>query len=275
MNKQVDTFQSSPSRFEQASIIAIIPALNEEHAIGAIVRELLAFGVTKVVVVNNGSTDATSLNASSAGALVLDEPKPGYGRACLRGLSAVTNEQIVLFVDGDGSDDLSALASLIDPLSNDRADFVIGSRSRGIREPGSMTVPQLFGNWLATRLICLLWGYRYSDLGPLRALRIEALKLLPLQDQTYGWTVEMQILAVANRLRILEVPVNYRKRIGRSKISGTIRGVFGAGTKIITTIAKLWICERVLLRPNTYASCSKGLQQKAKRRRGIGLPDRF
>lgn len=230
-----------PSIPAASTVIAIIPALNEEHAIGAIVSQLLEFGVSKVVVVNNGSTDATSHNATLAGALVLHEPVPGYGRACLLGLTEVANEDIVLFVDGDGSDDLSALPALIGPLLSDSADLVIGSRALGVRESGAMTAPQLFGNWLATRLINLLWDHRYTDLGPMRALRRDALQVLPLQDRTYGWTVEMQVLAIKYKLRILEVPVNYRRRIGRSKISGTVRGVVGAGSTILITIARLWL----------------------------------
>ena len=224
------------------SILAIIPAFNEENSVGNVVRDIPAKLVDEVVVVNNNSNDQTAVEAARAGATVLDEPIQGYGRACLRGIAYAQNRQqkpdVIVFLDADYSDYPGEMTALVTPILLGRVDLVIGSRALGNRQRGSMTPQQVVGNWLATTLIRWLYGVRYTDLGPFRAIRFESLIGLNMQDKTYGWTVEMQLKAAKQGLRVAEVPVSYRKRIGYSKISGTVKGTVLAGYKIITTIFK-------------------------------------
>jgi len=223
-------------------VLVIIPAFNEENSVGNVIREIPMDVVSEVVVVNNNSNDQTAVQAAAAGATVLDEPIQGYGRACLRGITYAHNRQqkpdIIVFLDADYSDYPAELTDVIAPILADTADLVIGSRALGERQQGSMTPQQVFGNWLATRLIHWLYGVRFTDLGPFRAIRFTSLVALDMQDTTYGWTVEMQVKAAKLGLRSVEVPVRYRRRIGHSKISGTLRGTVLAGYKILTTIAR-------------------------------------
>lgn len=216
----------------------IIPALDEEAAVGLVVEALPAGPIREVVVVDNGSRDATAAVARRAGATVLTDPRRGYGRACLTGLAYLRDHppDIVVFVDADNSDDPGNFESVIQPVLENRAEMVIGSRRLGQSEPGSMTPPQRFGNLFATWLIAQLTGDRFTDLGPFRALRWQTLESLEMEDTGYGWTVEMQIKAALRRVRWAEVPVAYRKRVGTSKISGTVRGVTAAGGKILYTV---------------------------------------
>ena len=226
------------------NIIVIIPAYNEESAIGQVIAEIPKNWVREIVVVDNRSTDNTAINATKAGATVVYEPLPAYGRACLRGMAYVASlsiaPDIIVFVDGDHSDYPEELPHLVKPILEQNYDMVIGSRALGKRERGSMTPQQVFGNWLATFLLRLLYGVRYTDLGPFRAIKWDKLLALDMEDKTYGWTVEMQLKAAKQGLKSTEVPVRYRKRIGFSKISGTAKGVILAGYKIITTIFKYW-----------------------------------
>ena len=222
----------------------IIPAFNEENGIGEVIREIPRELVTEIVVVNNASTDDTEKIAKAEGATVLREPAPGYGRACLKGINHLKQSDlrphIVVFLDADHSDYPEEMRELIRPIEVGTADLVIGSRALGKKEPGSMTPQQVFGNWLATRLLRILYGVRFTDLGPFRAIRFDKLVELDMQDKTYGWTVEMQLKAAKMGFRCTEVPVRYRRRIGFSKISGTVKGTVMAGYKIITTIFKYW-----------------------------------
>jgi glycosyltransferase involved in cell wall biosynthesis len=223
-------------------VIVIIPAYNEEDAIGNVIREIPMEIVSHVIVVNNNSKDKTAVRARDAGATVLEEKRQGYGYACLKGMDyIVANElypDIVVFIDGDYSDYPQQLSLLINPIVHNKIDMVIGSRALGNRKRGSMTAPQIFGNWLATRLIRLFYGVKYTDLGPFRAIRWHSLQAMNMQDKTYGWTVEMQLKAAKQKLSITEVPVDYRVRIGFSKVSGTVKGTVMAGYKIITSIFK-------------------------------------
>ncbi|MFC3415095.1 glycosyltransferase family 2 protein [Algoriphagus hitonicola] len=224
-------------------IDVIIPAYNEVKSIPKVIAEI-PDRVRHIVVANNNSSDRTGEVAVQAGAVVVFEPQKGYGKACLTAMDWIKNQEIqpdiVVFLDGDYSDFPEEMNDLISPIIDQKADMVIGSRALGNRESGSMTFPQVFGNWLATTLMKYIQGARYSDLGPFRAIRWENLLLLNMLDQNFGWTIEMQIKAHKAGLRYLEVPVNYRKRIGVSKVSGTVKGVFGAGYKIILTIFKYW-----------------------------------
>lgn len=223
-------------------VFVIIPAYNEERSIARVVADIPSPPVREVVVVNNRSSDQTREAASRAGATVLDEPRPGYGQACLRGIEYVRErsgpEDIIVFLDGDYSDYPEELTQIIAPMQSGEADLVIGSRATGRREAGSMTPQQIFGNKLATWLLKVLYGASFTDLGPFRAIRREALDRLGMEDRNYGWTVEMQLKAVKKGLRYTEVPVSYRKRIGFSKVSGTLKGTIMAGYKIIWTILK-------------------------------------
>jgi glycosyltransferase involved in cell wall biosynthesis len=225
-------------------IFVVIPVLNEEDSIGLVLSDLPR--VHQTVVVDNGSTDSTASVASQSGAKVISEPRRGYGQACLKGIAEVNAEvtesglaeadTIIVFVDGDYSDHPNELPSLVIPILDDESDFVIGSRSSGERESGAMPFQAVMGNWLACTLMKLFWGARFTDLGPFRAIRLSSLNELEMADTNFGWTIEMQIKAVQKRLRFTEVPVSYRKRIGVSKISGTISGTFKAGYKILYTI---------------------------------------
>ena len=221
-------------------IKVIIPAFNEENGVGQVIGEIPTDLVDEIIVVNNASTDATERIALELGATVLREPVPGYGRACLKGIDylkrSTPRPDIVVFLDADHSDYPEQMRMLVKPIVDGDADFVIGSRSLGRREKGSMTVQQLFGNWLATRLLTMLYNARFTDLGPFRAITFSSLLELDMRDKTYGWTVEMQLKAARKKFRCVEVPVGYRKRIGFSKISGTLKGTLMAGYKIIATI---------------------------------------
>ncbi|RPI67342.1 MAG: glycosyltransferase [Ignavibacteriae bacterium] len=218
-------------------IVAIIPALNEEASIGKVIADLPPI-VDAVIVGNNGSTDATADVARQAGAIVVDEPERGYGAACLRALekAQTLSPDVILFIDGDHSDDPREASLVLEPVCSGAFDLCIGSRVLGEREPGSLTPQQIFGNWLSTRLIALFWTTSFSDLGPFRAITWEALQRMQMQDRNYGWTVEMQIKAAQLMMRCTEVPVSYRRRIGISKVSGTVKGSVMAGVIILSTI---------------------------------------
>ena len=225
-----------------AVVKVIIPAYNEENGVGQVIAEIPKHIVSEIIIVNNASTDNTEVVATKAGATVLREPIPGYGRACLKGIQYLRQSEhkpdIVVFLDADHSDYPEEIESVIKPILHLQADMVIGSRALGNKERGSMTRQQIFGNWLATRLLNLFYGVKFTDLGPFRAITYSKLIELDMQDKTYGWTVEMQLKAAKNGLRCVEVPVRYRKRIGFSKISGTVKGTVMAGYKILHTIFK-------------------------------------
>ncbi len=218
-----------------ARVSVIIPALDEALSIAKVLKAIPDW-VDEVIVADNGSKDGTAAIAEENGARVVHEPRRGYGSACLTGIEALDRPDIVVFLDGDFSDRPEQMASLVDPILRDEADMVIGSRVLGNAEPGALTPQARFGNRLACYLMRLFWGVCYTDLGPFRAIRYTALQRLAMADLDYGWTVEMQIKAALQGVPATEVPVGYRKRIGRSKVSGTVRGVFGAGYKILSTI---------------------------------------
>jgi len=222
-------------------VSVVIPCLNEEEPIADVVREVLAQGVDEVVVVDNGSTDATPARAAQAGAHVVAQPQRGYGRACASGLSAIrADAEFVCFLDGDGSDVPAFLNAVVAPLVRDQADFVMGSRLRGLREKGSLTPQQVFAGWLAGLLLRLTYGVRFTDMSPFRGMRADRLRALGMQEQTYGWNLEMQMRAAARGLRILEVPVDHRcRRGGVSKVSGNLIAGLQAGWKIVTTFLRL------------------------------------
>ena len=222
-------------------IKVIIPAYNEADSIGLVVKDIPEI-VQEVIVVSNNSTDATEANAAKAGATVLREPNKGYGYACLKGMDYIAGTalkpDIVVFLDGDYSDYPEELKKIVKPIIRDDIDFVIGARVKSLREKGSMTFPQIFGNWLATFLMKLFFHARFSDLGPFRAIKYQKLLDLEMRDKTYGWTVEMQLKALKKKYSYVEVPVHYRNRIGVSKVSGTVKGAFMAGVKILGWIFK-------------------------------------
>ena len=220
-------------------IAVVIPARNEAQALPHVLAAIPAF-VDHVVVADNGSTDGSAAVARAHGARTVDVPVAGYGRACLAAIAEAERlgADIIVFLDGDHSDHPEQMPRLIDPIVAGNADMVIGSRTRGRRTARALTPQQIFGNALACWLIARIWGYRYTDLGPFRAIRTDVLRRLALKELTYGWTVEMQIRAVQHGLRIVEVPVDYRARIGKSKVSGTVRGVVLAGYYILAMIAR-------------------------------------
>ena len=226
-------------------IDVIIPAYNEEDSIALVVNELPRDQVRDIIVCNNNSRDRTAERGAAAGAVVVTEERAGYGSACLKGMQYIEDRpqsewpDIVVFIDGDHSDYPEQLPELIAPIVKDDVDMVIGSRALGDLEPGSMQPQQIFGNWLATSLIKLFYGVEFTDLGPFRAIKYSALRQLQMQDPDFGWTVEMQVKAAKVGMKNVEVPVRYRKRIGQSKISGTLKGTFLAGHKILWTIFKL------------------------------------
>src|SRR5256714_15406447 len=223
------------------NVSVVIPALNEEEPIAKVVRECLATKIpTEIVVVDNGSSDRTADRAREAGARVATAPR-GYGRACMSGVRAVTtNADIIVFLDGDGSDCPEFMPQLVDPIARGDFDFVIGSRTRGQREPGSMNFQQVFSGKLAGWLMSILYSVRYTDMCPFRAIRRETLEKLSMREETYGWNLEMQMKAARSGLRILEVPVNHRRRAGGvSKVSGTLRGTFIAGARIVATFLRI------------------------------------
>jgi glycosyltransferase involved in cell wall biosynthesis len=222
---------------------AIVPALDEEASIGGVVAAIPRPLVRTVVVVDNGSRDRTAEVARAAGAAVVREPARGYGAACLAGMAHLGRLEpppdAVAFLDGDGADDPGELAALLGPIARGEADLVVGSRTLGAREPGALSPQQRVGNALATALIAALHRHRYSDLGPFRAIRFPSLRALGMRERAYGWTVEMQLAALAAGLRVVEVPVRYRRRrAGRSKVSRTVRGTVGAGATIVSTIVR-------------------------------------
>src|SRR5437773_6727371 len=224
-----------------SAVSVIIPALNEEEPIAGVVRDVAATKIpADIIVVDNGSTDRTADRARQAGARVVKALR-GYGRACTAGVAALKPEcEVVVFLDGDGSDCPEFMNQLVDPITAGTHDFVIGSRTRGQREPGSMNFQQIFAGQLAGWLMSILYGVRYTDMCPFRAIGRDALEKLSMKEETYGWNLEMQMKAARLGLRILEVPVNHRRRTGGvSKVSGTLRGTFVAGARIIATFARI------------------------------------
>ncbi|MBD3864067.1 glycosyltransferase family 2 protein [Olleya marilimosa] len=222
-------------------IKVIIPAYNEQDSIANVINDIPKL-VDEVIVVSNNSTDLTEANAKNAGATVLQENNKGYGYACLKGMDYIAKQDskpdIVVFLDGDYSDYPEELTKIVAPIIDQNIDFVIGARVKNLREEGSMMPQQVFGNWLATTLMSLFFGAKFSDLGPFRAIKYDKLLALNMVDKTYGWTVEMQLKVLKQKLSYIEVPVNYRNRIGVSKVSGTIKGSIFAGVKILTWIFK-------------------------------------
>lgn len=225
----------------RARVSVVIPALNEEDPIAGVVRAVPRDIADEVIVVDNGSTDRTTARAQEAGARVVSEPQRGYGRACRAGVSAVGADcEVVVFLDGDGSDCPELMERLVQPITAGTFDFVIGSRIRGEREQGSMNFQQVFAGRIAGLLLRLLYGVRYTDMCPFRAIRREALERLGMCEVTYGWNLEMQMRAARAGLRILEVPVNHRRRAGgESKVSGTLRGTFLAAGRILATLVRV------------------------------------
>ena len=226
------------------SVTVIIPAYNEEDSIAKVIKEIPSL-VNEIIVVNNCSTDKTATVAATAGATVLDENRMGYGYACLKGIEHAARQQsppdVVVFLDGDFSDYPVELIKIIAPIQNNEVDFVVGARVKELREEGSMTPQQIFGNWLACFLMKGLVNSTFTDLGPFRAIKWETLQSLKMSDKTYGWTVEMQLKVLRQKISHKEIPVSYKKRIGVSKVSGTIKGTIFAGAKIIGWIFKHYI----------------------------------
>lgn len=222
-------------------IFTIIPAYNEEASIGLVIADIPEM-VSEVIVVNNNSTDNTVEVAKKAGATVLTETQKGYGYACLKGMEYISEQtskpEIIVFLDGDYSDYPEELTKIVQPIIENDIDFVIGARVSELRESGSMTKPQIFGNWLATSLMKLIFKSTFTDLGPFRAIKYEKLLALNMEDKTYGWTVEMQLKALKKKYSYIEIPLNYRNRIGVSKVSGTVKGAIFAGVKILLWIFK-------------------------------------
>jgi glycosyltransferase involved in cell wall biosynthesis len=233
------------------TVAVVIPALNEAEALPSVLSAVPSW-VSYTIVADNGSTDGTGEVARYLGAQVVLEPRRGYGSACLRALAALPPVDIVVFLDGDASDDVTEMAMLVAPIAAGEADFVLGSRVLGDREKGALNPQQVFGNWLACKLIRMFWKYEFTDLGPFRAIRRDALDHLRMADPDYGWTVEMQVRAARRGLVCKEFPVRYRRRIGRSKVSGTIRGVIGAGTKILYVIFREAVASRAKWRPRSH-----------------------
>lgn len=224
-------------------IDVIIPAYNEEKSIGLVIDDIPKDIVREIVVCNNNSTDSTKKVAQDRGAVVVDAKRKGYGSACLKGMEYLASKEalpeIVVFLDGDYSDHPEELSTLVLPIIKGRQDLVIGSRTLGSMEKGAMQVQQVFGNWLATSLIKALYNYSFTDLGPFRAVRYSSLMAIDMSDPDFGWTVEMQVKAAKLKMKCTEIPVTYRRRVGVSKISGTIKGTLLAGHKILWTIFKL------------------------------------
>ena len=222
-------------------IKVIIPAFNEQDSIVNVINDIPDI-VEEVIVVSNNSTDNTEINARNAGATVLTENKKGYGYACLKGMEYIAKEEtkpnIIVFLDGDYSDYPEELTKIVAPILKDDIDFVIGARIKRLREQGSMTPQQVFGNWLAAFLMKIMFSAKFTDLGPFRAIKYDKLLALNMKDKTYGWTVEMQLKAIKQKLSYIEIPVKYRNRIGVSKVSGTVKGTIFAGIKILGWIFK-------------------------------------
>ncbi len=228
---------------DSRNIVVIIPVLNEEESIGLVLAHIPSGMAAAVIVVDNGSTDRTAAVAEEGGAVVVREPRRGYGAACLRGMAEAArfSPDVIVFLDGDFSDYPEEMADLVRPIAEDGCDLVIGSRMLGRRAPGSMPVQALIGNILVPRIVQWLYGHRYTDLGPFRAIRYDRLLELEMADQNFGWTVEMQIKAAQKGYRTVDVPVSYRRRVGVSKITGTLSGAIRAGVKI------LWVTFRYAL----------------------------
>ncbi len=222
-------------------IKVIIPAYNEQDSIASVIKDIPKI-VDEIIVISNNSTDNTELNAKKAGATVLKENRKGYGYACLKGMDYISKQEvkteIIVFLDGDYSDYPEQLTEIVSPILNENIDFVVGSRVKELRETGSMTPQQVFGNWLATFLMKLFFGAKFTDLGPFRAIKYDKLLALNMEDKTYGWTVEMQLKALKQKISYVEIPVKYRNRIGISKVSGTVKGTIFAGVKILGWIFK-------------------------------------
>ncbi len=224
-----------------SNIKVIIPAYNEADSIANVINEIPSI-VNEIIVINNNSTDSTKNNAVKAGATVLSENRKGYGYACLKGIEYINGQtlkpDIIVFLDGDYSDYPEELTKLIAPILKNNIDFVIGSRVKRLREKGSMTLPQVFGNWLATFLMKIMFKANFTDLGPFRAIKYTKLLELEMNDKTYGWTIEMQLKALKQKMTYIEIPVHYKKRIGVSKVSGTVKGAIFAGIRILSWIFK-------------------------------------
>lgn len=222
-------------------IKVLIPAFNEQDSIAKVIKDIPKL-VDEIIVINNNSTDDTVKKAINAGATVLTEPKKGYGFACLKGIdyiaSQINKPSIVVFLDGDYSDFPEQLHEIIKPILEENIDFVVGARVKNLREQGSMTPQQIFGNWLATSLMKLFYGSKFTDLGPFRAIKFDKLLALEMKDKTYGWTVEMQLKVLKQKMSYKEIPVKYRNRIGVSKVSGTVKGSIFAGAKILGWVFK-------------------------------------
>lgn len=227
---------------DKVHIVVVIPAFNEENAVGKVISEIPKDWVKEIIVCDNNSGDKTTESAKNAGAIVVHENRQGYGYACLKCLDFLKENNIlpdiVVFLDADYSDYPEELPKVVQPIIGDDCDLVIGSRAHGNKERSSMTPQQVFGNWLATKLIKIFYKVEFTDLGPFRAIKYDALNKINMQDKTYGWTVEMQVKAAKQGMKCKEVPVNYKVRIGKSKVSGTIKGTVLAGYKIIKTIFK-------------------------------------
>jgi glycosyltransferase involved in cell wall biosynthesis len=228
------------SNIDYSKVFVVIPAFNEEQSIDKVILEIPNVPRKNIIVVNNGSTDQTQEVIESTGATALFEPRKGYGWACLKGCAYVEEMEgeTIVFLDGDYSDYPEQLTKVIAPIYENNMDLVIGSRALGKKEKGSMTLPQEFGNWLSSKLLKVFYKVNYTDLGPFRAIRFESYKKLRMHDKTYGWTIEMQIKAAQNKMNYCEVPVDYKARIGTSKVSGTIKGAVLAGIKIIFAVFK-------------------------------------
>ena len=223
------------------NIKVIIPAYNEQDSIAHVIKDIPNI-VEEIIVISNNSTDLTELNAKKAGATVLQEPRKGYGFACLKGMSYIASQEkkpdIIVFLDGDYSDYPEQLIEIVHPIINENIDFVLGARVEKYREAGAMTPQQIFGNWLATFLMKIFFGATFTDLGPFRAISYDKLLALNMEDKTYGWTVEMQLKVLKQKMSYKEIPVKYRNRIGVSKVSGTVKGTIFAGVKILSWIFK-------------------------------------
>lgn len=225
---------------DSSTIFVVIPAFNEEKSIDKVIDEIPLIDKKNVIVVSNNSTDNTEKVAHEAGATVLVEKRQGYGWACLKGIDHANKNgaEIIVFLDGDYSDYPAQMTDVLQPILEKNMDMVIGSRALGNRKKGSMTFPQVFGNWLSTNLLKIFYGAHFTDLGPFRAIKTDALEKLHMSDKTYGWTIEMQIKAAKKKLKFCEVPVDYKPRIGTSKVSGTVKGAVLAGIKIIFAVFK-------------------------------------